>query len=155
MQDLKTSLADPGELTRLRDAETRTTPSLRAHPFAYIGAHHLGLTRRVRDLEDTLQADAEFKRSLQSNIEELYKERKASKAAAEAQIAALQADLQRLQSGAGGNAGSSKASAEVEAQLNEKSAALLAARAEVRAHSCGNTVGDLRRLRNWWCIHLI
>lgn len=85
----------------------------------------------MRDLEDTLQADAEFKRSLQSNIEELYKERKASKAAAEAQIAALQADLQRLQSAGGGD--------EVVAQLNDKSAALLAARAEVRVHSCTAT----------------
>ena len=85
----------------------------------------------MRDLEDTLQVDAEFKRSLQSNIEELYKERKSAKATADAQIAALQADLSRLHAGQG-DVTSKSSSAETEALLQEKSAALMAARAEVR-----------------------
>lgn len=88
-----------------------------------------GLTRRVRDLEDTLAADAEFKRSLQANIEELYKERKAAKAVAEEQITNLQAEVARLQ--ASSPSSSSTPSAETEALINEKTHALTAARAEV------------------------
>lgn len=82
----------------------------------------------MRDLEDTLQADAEFKRSLQANIEELYLERKSAKAAAESQIAALQADIARLQAASG----SSPKDRSTDALLQEKTSALAAARMEVR-----------------------